>query len=566
MGLETSNRGEELAPGSERDIQDEPQRLTRVHGKTFLVVFAICLIYFAQLFSLVGAGAQGQIIAAHFGETRNAIWLTAPLAMMPVVLGPIISQAADYWGRKWFLVVMTSFSVIGAIIFSRADSMNMAIAGSTVIGICFATQPLLHTVTSEILPRQWRAYGQAAIFTSNSLGSICGLLVGGALNRTGSPASEGFRTYYYIAMAISVVATTLIFVVYDPPALKKQRQLTTRQKLQKLDWTGYFFLAAGLTLFMVGLSWFDNPFEFSDPHVAATFAVGLALAAALIIYETFLKKDGMFHHALFKRNRNFSVTLFCVFVEGVAFFAANTYFAFEVSELYETDAILVGARYCIMWIVVVIAAFINGWFCSKYKRTRSITFSAFLIFVAFFACMAETTPSTNNEVWGYAVLLGTGLGMTLTTLVTVAQLSTPPELIAIASGLLLSVRSLGGTVGLAIYNALFNAALDQLEANVAQAVVSAGLPSENAPGFITALTSKNETALLSVPNVTSDIIQAGTNASLSTYSGAFRHVWIAAACFVALAALASLLLIDQPKEFNMHIDAPVEEKEDTGSI
>jgi hypothetical protein len=34
---------------------DEPA--PRLHAKTFLAVFAVCLIYFAQLVSLVGAGA-----------------------------------------------------------------------------------------------------------------------------------------------------------------------------------------------------------------------------------------------------------------------------------------------------------------------------------------------------------------------------------------------------------------------------------------------------------------------------------------------------------------------------
>lgn len=48
------------------------------------------------------------------------------------------------------------------------------------------------------------------------------------------------------------------------------------------------------------------------------------------------------------------------------------------------------------------------------------------------------------------MFMGFGLGMTLVLLVTVAQLSTPPELIATASGLIISVRSLGGTIGIAI--------------------------------------------------------------------------------------------------------------------
>lgn len=326
----------------------------------------------------------------------------------------------------------------------------MCIAGFTIIGIAFGAQPLLHTVTSEVLPRRWRGYGQAADMVSNSMGSIFGLLVGGALNRTNNPNADGFRIYFYITMAIYVAASCICFFAYNPPQRELQRKLSHREKLAKLDWIGYLLLAAGLVLFCVSLSLFKNPFEFGDPVVAATFAVGLALALVLVGYETLIREDGMFHHGLFTRNRIFSISLFCVFSEGIAFFAANNYFAFQVSVLYETDAVLVSTRYSIMLISSSVGAVLTGYYCAMTKKVRWATVLAFVIFVAFFACMAKSDLDTDRPVWGYPVLLGVALGMTLTTLVTAAQLSTPPELISVASGLIISIRSLGGTIGIAI--------------------------------------------------------------------------------------------------------------------
>lgn len=91
-----------------------------------------------------------------------------------------------------------------------------------------------------------------------------------------------------------------------------------------------------------------------------------------------------------------------------------------------------------------------GLYCTKTKRVRWITVLAFLIFIAFFACMSTTNAHTRNAVWGYPVLMGTGLAMTLVALVSAGQLSVPPELIAVATGIMISVRSLGGTIGIAI--------------------------------------------------------------------------------------------------------------------
>lgn len=369
---------------------------------------------------------------------------------MTVVLGPIVSQAADYWGRKWFLVILTTFGVVGSIIVARGSSMGMVISGFTVTGIAYGAQPLLHVVASEVLPRRWRGYGQAADMASNSLGSVIGLLIGGALNRTSNPASSGFRSYSYITMAGFAVAVVLTLFVYSPPQTKNQKQFTTREKLGKLDWIGYALLSGGLVLFCLGLSWSENPYPWSDPRVSATFAIGLTVALALVTYEIFFKKDGMFHHGLFTRNRNFSIAIFCVFCEGIAFFSANTYFAFQVSVLYETDNLIVGFRYTIVLLTCMFASILAGFYSALQRRVRWITFSSFVLFITFFVCMATTNRGSTKPVWGYPILIGTALGITLTSLVTVAQLSTPPELIAIASGLIISIRSLGGTVGLAI--------------------------------------------------------------------------------------------------------------------
>ncbi|KAK3991272.1 siderophore iron transporter [Cladorrhinum sp. PSN332] len=534
----------------------------RLHAKTFLAVLAVGLIYVAQLVSLIGAGAQGQTIAAHFHDASKVVWFSAPIAILTVVLGPIVSQAADYWGRKWLLVLLTLFGAVGSVVVARATSINMLIVGFTIIGVAFGAQPLLHVVTSEVLPRRWRAYGQASDMVSNSLASILGLYVGGALNRTSNPASDGFRYYFYMTMGLFLAASLLCAIVYNPPPLPTQTEFTTVEKLKKLDWVGYFLLATGLVLFSVGLSYSKNPYDWSDVRVSGTFAIGLAISVALAVYETYFKTDGMFHHGLFTGNRNFTIATLCVFSEGVAFFAANTYFAFQVNVLYESDALLVGIRYSLMMITSAFAACLTGWYCAAFRRVRWVTVLSFLMFTAFFAAMANTNRDTDTPTWGYPVLLGAALGMTLTTLITVAQLSTPPELISVGSGIIISVRSLGGTIGLAIYNALFVSAMGRVGDNIAAAVIPRGFPPENLGPLIGALTAHNNTALSTIPGATQEIVGAGAGALLDTFVVGFRHVWIAGSCFVAAAAIIAVFLFDPTKEFNMHIDYPIEKEED----
>ncbi|KAF7561383.1 hypothetical protein G7046_g2767 [Stylonectria norvegica] len=527
--------GEQDASDSLEEGQIEPQ--PRLHLKTFLALFAICLIYFSQTYTLVGAGAQGQMIAGHFNHPGDAIWLTASLTIPSVILGPVVSQAADFFGRRIFLAVSSLFGAVGCIIAARGTTFAMIIAGLVITGIEFGVLPLLHTVPSEILPRRWRAPAQAAVMIANAFGLIFGLVIGGVFDRHGNP--DGFRNYYYISTGLFAIATVIVFAVYHPPPTPLQASLNFRQKMAKLDWIGYVLLASSLVLFCMGLAWSQNPYEWSDPHTSAPFAIGVALGIGLVVYETIFKTDGMFHHGLFGgENFNFAISLVAVFCEGLAFFAATVYFPFQIGILYEEDFLLTSVRFSVAFMATIPASVVTGLYCVITKKVRWVTVLSFLIFVAFFACMATADENTDKNTWGYPVLLGSALGMTLITLVTVAQLSTPPELISVASGLIICIRSLGGTVGIAIYNALFTHELRQAGGKIAQAVLNDGLPAESVDQFVDSMLSHNETAIAQVPGVTPEIVQSGLHVLFKSYVAGFQHVWTTAAAFVALSAFA----------------------------
>ena len=72
--------------------------------------------------------------------------------------------------------------------------------------------------------------------------------------------------------------------------------------------------------------------------------VGAVFVIALIVYEWKFKKDGMVHHGLFSRNRNFALALCCIFIEGLAFFAANGFFPYQVAVVYETSSMRVSLQ------------------------------------------------------------------------------------------------------------------------------------------------------------------------------------------------------------------------------
>lgn len=86
--------------------------------------------------NVVGAGAYARDLAAVLGGGDKSTWLVNSLTIMTVVLSPPISEAADFWGRKWFLVGLTAMGCVSVIVslFPSSEhlvcSFNLAMEGS----------------------------------------------------------------------------------------------------------------------------------------------------------------------------------------------------------------------------------------------------------------------------------------------------------------------------------------------------------------------------------------------------------------------------------------------------
>jgi hypothetical protein len=264
---------------------------------------------------------------------------------------------------------------------------------------------------------------------------------------------------------------------------------------------------------------------------------------AFFVYEWKFKKDGILHHGLFKQGRNFPIALTVIFAEGLTFFAANAYYAFEVSIFTGEDLLIAGLHYAVTFGGALIFAFLAGFYSVKRKAVRLPIFVGFALILIFNICMATSDPSAkDSSLWGFAVILGAGIGIILPTIMVAAQLCTPPDLIAETSALVLSTRALGGTIGLAINNALFNSTLAvQIPKKIAAAVIPLGLPPTSIGALIEALTTQNSALLAKIPKITPKIIGAAANALLQAYSLGFRYCWIAAGCFCFVAVVGKSL-------------------------
>ena len=63
-------------------------------------------------------------VARVIGGADKSSWMVSAILLPMVALAVPVSQAADYWGRKVFLVGLTGLAFVGCLITSHATSVS----------------------------------------------------------------------------------------------------------------------------------------------------------------------------------------------------------------------------------------------------------------------------------------------------------------------------------------------------------------------------------------------------------------------------------------------------------
>lgn len=137
------------------------------------------------------------------------------------------------------------------------------------------------------------------------------------------------------------------------------------------------------------------------------------------------------------------------------------------------------------------------------------------------------------------------------------QNSTPPLLIGTASALTISSRTLGGTVGLGIANAIYASLTDS---QIAPAIIKATVPLGFNPQYLGQLIAFyfSGQGLNAIPGINGQILGAGLEALHEVEAHAFKIVWLAFLPGCIFAGAICLLMRNSSERMNWVVDAPLE--------
>ncbi|KAK6348267.1 hypothetical protein TWF718_006074 [Orbilia javanica] len=527
----------------------------------FLNLLALFACYFSSTWALIVPNASIPFIVARFPQqARIAAWIAASVSIPNCVLQAFMGELSDILGRKPFLITGMIFGTAGTLVSSRANDLEMVIAGQVLNGIGLTLGYLAIPLVAEVVPKDKRPMLQGIAGMVAGLASIAGPIIQGAfIKHNVGGINEGWRAGFYMSAGFFAMTLVLLVLFYHPATRPSaDGGMSVGRRILEIDWLGVFLVASGLVLFLVGLQYGGNPYPWTSARVLCTLIIGAALLISFGIYNGFVRKDGILHHALFE-HRNFAICQILSFVGGFVLFGGQAYLPQEITNLFTHDAVLTGVYNLPFNCLSIVGSFGAGAIMGKTKEAKTLVVVSYVLFLVGSGLMAVMQPHINFAAWFFpTAILGVAVGASTLVLVVVVSLCTPNEYIAHAMSLLASSRAFGGSIGITIFEQIFSSKEKEiLPGKISSAVLEAGLPSSSLEEFLVGSGHGITSALLKIPGVTPAVLEAGSSAMAQGLADSYRFIWYSLIPFAFVTLVLAFFLMSTKAQMTRQVAAGI---------
>jgi EmrB/QacA subfamily drug resistance transporter len=371
------------------------------------------------------------------------LWVVNAYLLAYAVLLITAGRLGDFFGpRRLFALGLVIFTVASALCGLSQDG-NQLIAARILQGIGGAIlTPQTLSIITVIFPPERRGAAFGIWGAVAGVATVTGPTLGGFL-----VTYINWRWIFFVNVPVGLVALAGALLVV--PDLRPGRR-------HKLDIVGVLLASASLFGIIFGLvegERFNWGAIWGPITIPEIIAAGVVLFAVFIVFERF-QAEPLMPLSLFS-NRNFSITIWvsaAVAFGMLGFFIPVTIFFQSVLGF---SALKAGLTFLPMSLVSMVVAPIAGRmsdrFGGKYILVAGLTFFAAGMGLVVLVISLNATQAT---FWGPAALAGLGLGMTFAPLTTVAMRNVKPHMAGAASGVLNTVRQVGGAIGSAVIGAV----------------------------------------------------------------------------------------------------------------
>jgi EmrB/QacA subfamily drug resistance transporter len=383
-------------------------------------------------------------IVKDIGGFSEFPWLFSIYLLAQAVSVPVYGKLSDLFGRKPVVLFGIGLFLLGSIMCGVAWSMGLLIAFRVVQGLgAGAIMPTTITIVGDLYSIEERAKVQGYIASVWGIASVVGPTLGGLFSEYVS-----WRWIFFVNVPLCLLAAGMILRGFHE---------NVRRTHPRIDYRGATLLTAGLTLIILGVLEGGQSWAWDSPASIAILALGaVALVAFGLVERT--AAEPVLPLWVFRRRLLIATGLASAGV-GAILLGLSSYIPTYVQEVIGTGPLVAGFALATLLLGWPVAASQAGKVYLRVGFRGCALIGSSIVLVGSALLLLLGRHSTVYEVALFCLIIGLGMGLTVPPTLVAAQSSVGWGERGVVTANNIFMRSLGSSLGVAIFGAIANATL-----------------------------------------------------------------------------------------------------------
>ncbi|MFZ1360704.1 MAG: MDR family MFS transporter [Candidatus Saccharimonadales bacterium] len=430
-----------------------------MRNKLIIMLSVMASMFLVALDQTIIATALGTIVE-EFNAFDSLSWIVTAYLLTTTITVPIAGKMSDLFGRKSILLIGVAIFSIGSLLSGSAATIEQLVLYRALQGIGGGIITAnAFTIVGDLFAARERGRWQGMIGAVFGLSSLVGPLLGGWLTDGQSilGMTTDWRWTFWINVPVGIAAFVII-MIFCPP-LKHDKKPT-------IDYIGAALLTVALATLVLAV---DNT-EAIFANVMSTTGlslIGLRTIMCAIVVAAVIGFIAVERRAkepilppMFFRNRNYILIIGIATLFGSAFMGAILYLTQFNQQVFGASPTESGMMLLPMVGGLMLTSIVSGQIISrtgKYKIFMQIGIVLATIMIGMLTFLTPETPYIYEAV--VMTLLGAGLGVVMPVMTLAVQNEFKQHELGAATSSSQLFRSLGSTIGIAIFGAMLTAGI-----------------------------------------------------------------------------------------------------------